>query len=143
MTVVILIHIDTVNSNTATAQYYSRIFIMQKRPRVLSSPTFTTPVRAQKRIPLQEIVEEEIGENVDARREITSRLTYECDESSDESRGTNWSNAELKGLFCFMEAEFIGLLTIEWITASFIKMRSNTSKQRSSNYYIHTDLGVL
>ena len=92
-------------------------------------------------------MEEEIGENVDARREITSRLTYECDESSDESRGTNWSNAELKALVEFILSHGS---RVHWPThhrmdywnsaASFIKMRSNTSKQRSSNYYIHSIL---
>ena len=39
---------------------------MQKHPRVLSSPKFTTPARAQKQMLLWKIMEEEIGEPVDS-----------------------------------------------------------------------------
>ena len=105
------------------------VAIMLKRSRVQSSPTLMTPVRAQKRAPLREIVEE-VGET-------RMQLTYE----SDESRSINWSNDELKALVEFILFNGKGDV---WPThhrmdfwssaAGFIKMRSNTSNQRSSNY---------
>ena len=105
---------------------------MQKRPRVLSSPTLTIPVRAQKRTPLLEIVDE-VGEtNVDA----TLQLTFDCDES----RGVNWSNAELQALVEFILLHGTGN---HWPThhrmdywssaASFVKTRSNAKPLRSGN----------
>ena len=63
---------------------------MSKRPWVLSSLKLTTPVRAQKWVPLWEISEEEVGEIGEARM----LLTY----GSDELRGNHWSNDELKAL---------------------------------------------
>lgn len=110
-------------------------FNIQKHPRVLSSPTLTTPLRVQKQTPLLEIMEEVREINADTKMQ----LTFECDES----RGINWSNAELKAL-----VEFILLYGTgnRWPThhrmdywssaAGFVKTRSNAKSLRSSNYLI-------
>lgn len=113
------------------------IIVMQKHPRVLSSPTYTTPVRAQKRTPLWEILEEETGDAI-----TKTQLTFECDELPGESCGINWSNTELKALIKFT---LLHRSENHWPThhrmdywssaAGFVKMRSNTKTQRSSNCF--------
>ena len=112
--------------------------VAQKRPR--SSPTFLTPHRCQKRVPLREICAATNGETLQPRRLSNLCLQSNSESGHQSTKGESWNDAELKALIEFILFHTTGenWPTLKqmnfWSSASdFVSNRSGNTK-RSGMY---------
>ena len=109
-----------------------------KRPR--STPTFLTPMRPKKRVPLKEIADPGTVQPKWLAFQTTTAADVDPDDDVPEHdcRGLGWSNAELRALVEFIMLHGTGeswpthhRMRVWEAAASFIKTRAATTTARS------------